>query len=157
MKNFLRNSRPLPYKTLATGILFNGVISYNRKDINESKGIVIDNLKDGITILYFNEDIKTIATTENPVELCLTLQNYERIIFGPIYMGTINSLTVADMFRTLSYYDDGGNEVSIIIAKNKKFVYSWSLTIDGKEYNNGMPVLINKIGGLVFIEYFTEI
>lgn len=155
MKDFLRNSRPLPYKTLATGILFNGVVEYHKEDVNPTGSIVINNLKDGITILYFNKGIEAIATTENPVEVYLMLQNYERVIFGPVYMSIINDMN--NLFRTLSYPDSGGNEASIIIAKSKAFVQPWIITIDGKEYKDGMPVLINKIGGLIFVELYMEI
>ena len=155
MKDFLRNSRPLPYKTLATGILFNEVIEYHKEDVNSTGSIVINSLKDGVTILYFNKGIEAIATTENPVKVYLMLKNYSRVIFGPVYMSRINDMN--NLFRTLSYSDNGGNEASIIIAKNKVFVQQWDITIDGKEYKDGMPVLINKIGGLIFVEFYTEI
>lgn len=155
MKDFLRNSRPLPYKTLATGILFNGVIEYHKEDI-ENTQIFLDNIKDGVTILYFNKDIKEVVSGNVIVSLSLTLQDYERVIFGPVYMMAHNE-ELLSVFDGLSYYDDTGNYASILIAKNNAFVQQWDITIDGKEYKDGMPVLINKIGGLIFVEFYTEI
>lgn len=155
MKNFLRNSRPLPYKTLATGILFNGVIEYHKEDVKNNQ-IDFDNIKDGITILYFDKDIKEAASGDSTIDLSLGFQDYERVILGPVYMLSYNA-DLNNVFTAMSYYDDGGNNADILIAENKEFVQQWNITIDGKEYKDGMPVLINKIGGLIFVEFYTEI
>lgn len=156
MRDFLRNSRPLPYKTLATGILFNGVIEYHKEDVNERNQIDFDNIKDGVTILYFNKDIKEVASGNVVISLSLILRDYERVIFGQVYMAAYKE-DLASVFCTLSYYDNTSDYADILIVKNKKFVRQWDITIDGKEYADGMPVLINKIGGLIFVEFYMEI
>lgn len=153
MKNFLRNSRPLPYKTLATGILFNGVVEFTADDFDENNDIVVDNLKDGITILYFD---KTITSANNGGDAQIILQNYERTILGPAYMQNYQD-NFGNLFDGISYNDDGNNYVLIKILKNKTFVQPWDITVDGKEYKDGMPLLVNKIGGLIFVEFYTEI
>lgn len=154
MKDFLRNSRPLPYKTLATGILFNGVIEYHKEDVKNNE-IDTSNLKDGVTILYFNEDIKSVTATDNIIDAKINLLNYERAIFGVGYLFYVNDLQ--NIVHGLEYSSSGADYVYITIVDNSSFKVTHDITIDGKEYKNGMPVLINKLGGLVFIDYFLEI
>lgn len=155
MRDFLRNSRPLPYKTLATGILFNGVIEYHKEDVNENSTIDTGNLKDGITILYFNKGIESVAVTDNIVDAKINLLNYERAVSGVGYL--FNNSNLQNIVRSLDYKTDAANYVEIIIAENSSFKQPWDITVDGKEYKDGMPVLVNKLGGLVFIDYFLEI
>lgn len=157
MKDFLRNSRPLRYKTLATGILFNGVIEYHKEDISDivSDEIVLDNLKDGVTILYFDKDIEDL---NKHIDVRFVLQKYERVILGPAYIAFFNDIN--NLFAAYEY-DEADNFADIVLTDNtnqNKYTLTkvWDITIDGKEYKGGMPLLVNKIGGLIFIEIYGE-
>lgn len=147
MKNFLRNSRPLPYKTLATGILFNGVIEYHKEDMNEENTIELNNIKDGTTVLLFGDDIDELKID---VKFHINLKNYERFSFDFDAKRTID---VDSFVFGYNFYDDGDNYVELLISKKSiGLIYTTNgFTIEGESYEDTyMPLYVNKIGNLIF-------
>ena len=151
MKNFLRNSRPLPYKTLATGILFNGVIEFTADDFDESNEAHLDNVKDGCTALLFSESIATVSTRT----INISLKNYERVMFD---FDFINSNLSGKMSDGYSFSDRGTNYISLNIVNDNSLMYNDNNPIiDGKKYvGEYMVLFINKIGNLIFISKIGE-
>lgn len=151
MKNFLRNSRPLPYKTLATGILFNGVIEFTADDFNEQNEAHLNNIKDGCTCLLFNDGLETVSTRT----IMISLKNYERVIFD---FDFINSALSDKMCDGYSFSDKGTNYISLNVINNSSLMYvDTNPIIDGKKYvGEYMVLFINKIGNLIFISKIGE-
>lgn len=127
-ERFLRNSRPLPYKTLTTGILFNGVIEYHKEDVNEENTIELNNIKDGTTVLLFSDDINELKID---VKFQINLKNYERFSFD---FDAKRKIDVDSFVFGYSFYDDGDNYVELLISKKSiGLIYTTNgFTIEGK-------------------------
>ena len=151
MKNYLRNSRPFPYKTLSAGGLYNGIIEKSKKDVNTETNDIAITPKDGVTIYYFNNDITEL--TDINVKITFNVGKFSRLIVGP-YLISSNREQVGDIPTEIEYVGDENDSVSIGLTNNDaEFRIN---KFDIGEYKNGAPLYVNKIGNLVFVEMYGE-